>query len=179
MPLLISPPLNSPSQPSHTSGRRGSQQGEGQLRGDFNLSGKIHIKPLMPAFTILSLLSPVRSPPWHQSLLPSSSSSSSSARHLIQITELASVSLCLEPLLCLADGQERTRLARVEGCAGAHIQIGMCVFIKVPTGKGKAEGEEKSFVRGKLSNSDEVTRLQCVKRAREGQVSGCRVTRPR
>lgn len=90
---------------------RGSQQGEGQLRGDFNLSGKIHIKPLMPAFAILSLPSPALSPPWHQSLLPSSPPSSSSARHLIQITELDSVSLCLEPLLCLADGQETTRRA--------------------------------------------------------------------
>ncbi|CAB1456262.1 unnamed protein product [Pleuronectes platessa] len=41
-----------------TSWRHGSQQGEGQLRGDFNLSEKILISPLMPAFTVQPLCLP-------------------------------------------------------------------------------------------------------------------------
>lgn len=90
---IIAPISSSPScLTPPTSRRHGSQQGEGQLRGDFNLSENIHIQPLMPPFTIqpLRLLRlPCSLPGTHHSSFPVLPSSSC---HLIQITELASFS---------------------------------------------------------------------------------------
>lgn len=88
-------------QPAHTR----SQQAEGQLRGDFNLSGKIHIKPLTAAFTTPASAA---LPPWHPSL-PSSSSSPHPppSCHLIQISELAGAFVCASIFACQTAGRRR------------------------------------------------------------------------
>lgn len=71
--MITVPPYISPPPPYltlHTTRRHGSQQGAGQLRGDFNLSEKIHIKPLMPPFTIILLCLLCSLPGTHRSSLP-------------------------------------------------------------------------------------------------------------
>lgn len=116
----------------HTSRRRGSQQGEGQLRGDFNLSEKIHIKPLMPPFTILPLCLPrlpCSLPGTNHSSLPPLPSSSC---HLIQITELASVFLCLG--LYFAWQMDRSRR---DGLASRGASVCVCLSDRRKDGKGK------------------------------------------
>lgn len=137
----------------HTSRRRGSRQGEGQLRGDFNLSEKIHIKPLMPPFHHPSPFClpclPCSFPGTHHSSLPLLPSSSC---HLIQITELASVFFVFASIL----PGRWTGQKNMDSDRGDSV----CLWNGWRKRKG---GEQQKLLGGKMSNSNGVWRLSSVK----------------
>lgn len=131
---------HTPSAFTHTQ-RRGSQQGEGQLRGDFNLSVKIHIKPLpSPSYPCRLLRSPLPGTihsthhPLLFLLLIFRSPFDSDHR----------VRLCLFVWsLCFAWQPDRSRQS-------AHPDRNVCVYRNGRVAaKGKAEGERKTFGGGK------------------------------